>query len=187
MDNDKKEAFLAKYDLGEMDQKMEEISKDFFGDGEEEVDSADLVADSLEKNIGHWRKIHSSRFSLSVIENGYRLPFSSSPKPYEEKNNRSLLENEQWAVKQVTDLLKQKRISEVDREDIVCCNPLSVATNSGSGKKRLVIDLSRHVNEHVENKKFKIVSTESALDIIEQGSWSLSFRSQGCLSSCSTV
>ena len=178
---ERQEAFLRKFDLGELDDQMMRVAEEQFTElevKEDLIEDADSVHDSLERHMDAWREIGASRFALSVISNGYRVPFTSFPCKYGEKNNKSFKDNEKWGVEQVLVLLKQKRVMEVDQADVLCCNPLSVAVNS-KGKKRLVIDLSRHVNPLVDKKTFKIESTESALDIIEQGSWLVSFDIRG--------
>ena len=108
--NDKKrdEGFLMKYDMGQWDKDVEDVAVDNLGiDVAFEVDTADLVWDSLVKNVQGWRDIGASRFALSVIENGYRVPFSEKPGFYEEKNNRSFFENEKWAVVEILALKRQ--------------------------------------------------------------------------------
>ena len=55
-----------------------------------------------------------------------------------------------------------------------CINPLTVAKNA-RGEKRLCIDLSRCVNTVIKAPKFKIESTMSALQCIEEGDWMFSF------------
>ena len=58
-------------------------------------------------------------------------------------------------------LLENERIVEVDKEDLVCINPLSVAVHSRTKKLRLCLDQSRHVNsKYARKRKFKIESTE---------------------------
>ena len=172
---ERQEAFLKKFDLGDLDDQMVKVAEEHFTELEVKED---LIEDADRVHIDAWREIGACRFALSVISNGYRVPFTSFPSRYKEKNNKSFRDNEKGGVDQVLVLLKQKRIMEVDQADVLCCNPLSVAVNA-KGKKRLVIDLSRHVNLVVDKKTFKIESTESALDIIEKGSWSVSFDIRG--------
>ena len=42
-------------------------------------------------------------------------------------------------------LVKKKVIEEVQEGDVLCVNPMSVASNK-EGKRRLVIDISKHIN-----------------------------------------
>ena len=73
-----------------------------------------------------------------------------------------------WANEAVQKLLVAKIVEKVSKEELVCINPLSVATNSKL-KKRLCIDLSRKYNGLSEAKKFKIESTRHALQVIRRG------------------
>jgi hypothetical protein len=93
---------------------------------------------------------------------------------YQEKNNRSYKEHRLWANEAVQKLLVGKIVEKVSKEELVCINPLSVATNSRL-KKRLCIDLSRKYNGLSEAKKFKIESTRHALQVIRRGDWMFSF------------
>ena len=52
----------------------------------------------------------------------------------------------------------------------MCINPMSIASNK-KGKKRLCIDLSRHVNMVCEAKKFKVESVNEFMRAVKQGSW----------------
>ena len=66
-------------------------------------------------------------------------------------------------------------VEKVAREELVCINPLSVATNSKL-KKKLCIDLSRKYNGLSQSKKFRIESTREALQVIRRGDWMFSFN-----------
>ena len=61
-------------------------------------------------------------------------------------------------------------IEEVEEEDVEGVNPLFVASNK-KGKKRLCLDLSRHVNESCQAKKFRIESIQDFIKTVKQGSW----------------
>ena len=67
-------------------------------------------------------------------------------------------------------LLADGVVEEVQEEDIQCVNPLTVASNK-KGKKRLCLDLSRHVNESCQAKKFRIESIQDFIKTVKQGSW----------------
>ena len=58
------------------------------------------------------------------------------PGKYQEKNNKSFINNKIFATEEVEKLLKRKVIEEVKREEVACINPMSVASNR-EGKKRL--------------------------------------------------
>ena len=75
---------------------------------------------------------------------------------------------------EVEKLLKRRVIEEVNREEVACINPMSVASNR-EGKKRLCIDLSRHVNDYCKAKKFRIESVLEFSKAVKKGSWLFSF------------
>ena len=47
------------------------------------------VKGNLRANIEFWKSIGAPYFILSIIENGYKLPFASSPEPVKLRNNKS--------------------------------------------------------------------------------------------------
>ena len=47
------------------------------------------VKDNLRHNIKFWNSIGAPYYILSIIENGYKLPFASSPEPVKLRNNKS--------------------------------------------------------------------------------------------------
>ena len=100
-----------------------------------------------------------------------RLNFASKvPSKYEEPNNKSFRENELFGVDEVKKMLENGVIEEVQEDDVGCLNPLSVASNK-KGKKRLCLDLSRHVNESCQAKRFRIESVQDFIKAVKQGSW----------------
>ena len=55
---------------------------------------------------------------------------------------RHIKRTESGQIKAVSDLAQAKLIKKVSKEELECCNPLTVASNA-VGKLRLCIDLSR--------------------------------------------
>ena len=125
------------------------------GEGiEEKVDKDKTVVESLRLNSQFWGKLGAGKFVKSVIATGLRLNFARGcPDPYQEPNNKSFQKNLEFGTKEIMKLVESKAVVEVDREGIICVNPLSVASNQ-EGKLRLCIDLSRCVNNHCQTKKF---------------------------------
>ena len=101
----------------------------------------------------------------SVIENGYKIPFTTHPPPFAAANNRSSREHPDFVEKAIGELLKNGCIQAVDVEPY-CCNPLTVAGNNE--KLRLVLDL-RHVNKYVDMKHFKHEDLHTFADMFEEG------------------
>ena len=65
-------------------------------------------------------------------------------------------------------MVKLGILKEVERSEVSCLNPLTVAIN-GVGKKRLCNDLSRYVNQCNASFKFKIESTLQLLQVVKAG------------------
>ena len=133
---------------------------------EESIESK--VHNTLYNHLGAWKEAGAGGFATGVIENGFKLSLFSTPEKYQEKNNQSFFKEEQFAVEAVLKMAQIKVLREVQSSEVLCVNPLSVATNS-KGKRRLCIDLSRHVNEKSVARKFRIESTKAFLEVVNKG------------------
>ena len=141
---------------------------------EEETGVEMKVKDTLRVHLPFWRQSGASSFAVSVIEKGYIPTLDRIPREYEEPNNVSYKANRVWANEAVEKLRSAKLIRKVARQDLICTNPLTVASNA-VGKLRLCIDLSRCVNEVTQAPKFRIESTIEALQVVQPGDWAFSF------------
>ena len=102
-----------------------------------------------------WVKLGASGFILSVVRNGYKIPFVTLPPPKVSPNNHSAVTHSHFVSEAISDLLRTKCVEILDHKpDIV--NPLSVSIQP-SGKKRLILDL-RHVDLYVFKRKFIVLS-----------------------------
>ena len=63
-------------------------------------------------------------------------------------------------------------VEEVEQNDVLCCNPLSVASNK-KGKKRLCLDLSCHVNLACKAQKLRIESVQDFVKVVNKGDWAI--------------
>ena len=90
------------------------------------------VKGNLKNNLFFWRSID---FILSIIENGYRLPFISFPLAVKLKNNKSARIYACFVDQAVLELLNSDRVRMVNEQPFVV-NPLSVSVQP-CGKKRL--------------------------------------------------
>ena len=104
------------------------------------------VKGRLKDNVNFWKIIEANDFILNTISNGYEFPFSSLPNSEFFKNNRSALDNSEFVLQAINDLLSCGAVVESATPPLVV-NPLTVADNVT--KKRLVLDL-RHVNKFPE-------------------------------------
>ena len=109
------------------------------------------------KRLHFWQKIGANENVLDVIENGYKIPFISTPKPAEFKNNKSALLNHSFVSDSIQELLRMKRVVEVPFIPHVV-SPHFVSTSKG--KNRLILDLGYvklHVwKEHVKFEDWKL-------------------------------
>ena len=114
----------------------------------------------LKDCVGFWYKFCSDLFILDIINNGYKLPFITTPCTIELNNNRTAFNESKFVTNEITTLLSKGYIKKVSNRPHVI-NPLSVAFNS-QGKRRLILDL-RHVNKHL----FKFCVKYEAFDVLK--------------------
>lgn len=102
------------------------------------------VKGKLRENVSFYQSIGAPDFVLSIIRNGYRLPFVNFPESVILPNNRSARDHSSFVDEALLELLSSGRVIQVADAPFVV-NPLSVSVQP-SGKKRLILDL-RHVNK----------------------------------------
>ena len=108
----------------------------------------------------------SPSFVLSIISEGYRLPFSKFPEPCALRNNASALKHTSFVNEAISALLLKNCIKQLDSPP-TCVNPLSVS----SGKKfRLVIDL-RQVNACLVKPTFHYEDLRSLAKVFKENFW----------------
>ena len=54
------------------------------------------VKGSLRRHVEFWRSIGAPRYTLSIICEGYRLPFQQTPPGFTSRNNRSALDQSEF-------------------------------------------------------------------------------------------
>jgi len=131
----------------------------------------DSVVNSLRENYQFWEANGAPASVLSVIREGYKLPFSEFPNPYFKKNNKSALQNEKFVETEILSLLDKGVIRELAH----CqshVNPLTVASNKE--KLRLILDLS-FLNTHLNIPSVKYEGVETALSYVSPGGYMLKF------------
>ena len=132
------------------------------------------VHGTLRRHAEAWEEAGAGGFIMGVIKDGFKLNMKEMPGSYEEKNNKSFVKEQEFAVEAIEKLVKMKVLKEVPRDEVSCINPLTVAVND-RGKKRLCIDLSRYVNEYTVATKFRIESTVQFLQVVQKGDFMWSF------------
>ena len=136
------------------------------------IDGDVHVKGSLRRNIEFWKSIGTSRFILSVISEGYCLPFDSTPGNVMFRNNRSSLNHCEFVEEAIGELVSSHRVIEVNKSPWVV-NPLTVSIQP-NGKKRLILDL-RYVNKHLNKQKVKYEDWKVALAYFQKGAYMISF------------
>ena len=95
------------------------------------------------------------------------IPFVALPLTCYLKNNRSTLNDEEFVVKAINELLLNRCVIEVFSRPY-CCNPLSVVVGR---KLRLGLDLSRSVNPFVKKFKFKYEGLPILAVMLRENFW----------------
>ena len=125
----------------------------------------------LKENIGQWRSIGTNRNIVDVLENGYKMPLFTTPKPVELRNNRSALENGEFIDQEIEKLLNKSCIERCTSKPKVV-NPLTVA--GSKTEQRLVWD-ARHINPHLLKYKNKYENACVSKNLFESGDYVFSF------------
>ncbi|XP_069104365.1 LOW QUALITY PROTEIN: uncharacterized protein [Argopecten irradians] len=126
----------------------------------------------LKKSLAFWKATGASESVLSVITDGYKLPFKEIPPNARLRNNKSARDNLQFVYNEIEKLLRIGCIAEVRVQPRVV-NPLTVAYNR-AGKARLVLDC-RHINVFLHKFKFKYEDTVEARDMFNVGDFLYTF------------
>ena len=137
-----------------------------------DLESAVPVKGRLRENIEFWRNIGACRWVLSVIENGYYLPFISILECRTFKNP-SVGQHRYFGSQEVRKLVASGVLVEEKAEDLTVVNPLGVVQNA-CGKSRLILDL-RYVNKFLRSCKFKYEGIKTAADLFQKTDWVFKF------------
>ena len=130
------------------------------------------VKGSLRRHVEFWRRIGAPRYILSVICEGYRLPFQQIPPGSTSRNNRSALDHLEFVNEAILKLLHSGRVMELNRPpDVV--NPLSVSIQP-NGKKRLILYL-RYINNFLIKHRVKHEDWKISLSYFQKGSFMITF------------
>jgi hypothetical protein len=109
-----------------------------------------------------------------VMRQGLYPAFRQEPGRYRERNNKSALQNLSVVRSKVAEWMGQGAVMQLG-EPAWCTNPLSVAmkrdTATGVDKHRVVLDLSRHINKHVEKFTVKMDNLAGTEGLREQGDY----------------
>jgi hypothetical protein len=137
-------------------------------------ESRGQVHATLRDHASSWKEAGAGPFIMGVVGDGLKLRLYGEPEDYHEPNNQSFVKEKVFGVAAVREMARKKVLRKVGRSEVKCINPLTVATNS-KGKRRLCIDLSRHVNFFTATNKFRVESTNEFRQTVEQGDFMASF------------
>ena len=126
----------------------------------------------LKGSANQWMVAGASRYILSVIQGGYRIPFKKLPESAVLRNNRSARDNPSFVGSEIQSLLDKRCIVEVSQKPWVV-NPLTVAYNR-HGKPRLVLDC-RHINHLLCTYKFKYEDVSVVRQLFKTGDFTFVF------------
>jgi hypothetical protein len=128
-----------------------------------------------QEQVQFWREeLKASEWVMTVLTQGYTLPFAAFPDhAYEEDNNQTAKADMAFVRETVRTWEKQGVVNFV-QEKPAAVSPLTVARRvmeDGSTKKRLCFDGSRFVNPRLQKQKVNLSHIQSALEITEKGDW----------------
>ena len=130
------------------------------------------VKGRLKEHLSFWHEIHANQWVISIIRDGYALPFVELPPRMEMVNHKSAFDENEFVMQQIEELLLAGCITEVSHSEVHVLSPLGVVKNSV--KKRLILDL-RYVNNFLHVPKFKYEDIRTARDIFSLGNWFFKF------------
>ena len=136
------------------------------------INDSTRVKGKLREIVNFYKAIGAPSFIISVIQDGYKLPFIYTPPSVQLHNNRSAIVHSSFVGEAVTELLNSGRIRELNAPPFVI-NALSVSVQP-CGKKRLILDL-RYVNKCLKKFRFKCEDCKIALSYFEKGVYMFSF------------
>ena len=120
------------------------------------------------KYYSFWRDVlQAPEYVLSIIREGYKIPFSEIPPSSICQNNRSFLNNSEFGIAELERLNALGCISKVSEKPYIVL-PLTVVY---SKKLRLVVDASRTLNPFIIDQKVKLEGLNIAEQLVQQNDW----------------
>ena len=159
-------SFSSEFNIDSHDIDKHSFTENYFE--YEQGESCILVKGRLKKHIQFWKDIGTNNFILDVIQNGYKIPFFTTPPSVCLYNNQSAMKESEFVVEAINDLVIKGLVVECTDKPFVV-NPLTVSVQN-SGKKRLILDL-RHVNLHLWKTTVKFEDIRTAMQFIDTGSY----------------
>ena len=116
----------------------------------------------------------ADKYVMTILEQGLKFPFRDLPVKYEEQNNRSARDNDRLLWDKITEWEAAQYIERVTVKP-TCVNPLSVSEKfdlqTKKLKKRVCLDLSRHVNDYMLPTPVKLCNLTQSESLIDKGDY----------------
>ena len=131
--------------------------------------TSSFVGGSLHSCLPAWQKLTPpcNSHSIQWLQEGVRIPFTSTPPPFEETNSHFNRVEYSFVKAEIKKLVESKCVA-VCHVKPQCVSRLTVVPKKGDEKFRLVIDL-RRVNEHSEPPRFIYEDIASVAKLCEPG------------------
>ena len=131
-----------------------------------------------EQSIAFMKSLNPPELLVSILEDGYKLPFKKPVPDYYEPNNKSALKNMEILREKVLKWETAGYCHRVSTRPPVC-SPMSVSEkldlSSGKMKKRPCLDASRHLNNYLLCNKVKLADLSVSEKILDYQDWQSSF------------
>ena len=142
---------------------------------DQEIPAADgNVSEKLKAASDAWQELPTaSKQAKSIVKYGVMCNANVTGR-YQEKNNKSYTDNEQFGLEAIEKLFACGSAEPCSKEELKCISPLSVATAAGR-KCRLCLDLSRCINLSCGGKKISIQAMRQFQDQVGRGCWAITY------------
>ena len=125
----------------------------------------------LPSSIEFFEEIGASEFILKILKEGHHPKLKGPVPDFDLRNNASFFKHEEFAVKEVMNLVAKGRV-EIVQNKPKCINPLTVVVQRT--KSRLILDCS-FLNKFIEIPHIKYEGHETALNFFKKGGYMYSF------------
>jgi hypothetical protein len=135
---------------------------------------------SVHSRMRFWKNtLETDSYVSDIIEKGYKIPVCPGTEniSYRERNNGSARREQDFVQGEVARLLAAGMVVRSASQPL-CCNHLSVAFKQkvdGTMKRRLVIDLLRHVNCLIPDSKYRMTTLGDVLSQTMTGDFQFVF------------
>ena len=119
-------------------------------------------------------EVKAGNWQLSLMEEGFKPDFREQPEKYSERNNMSAVKNMDVVRKKVEEWRQEGFVEKLQRK-ATCNSPLTVSDKvdpeTGKIKKRVCLDLSRHVNKCLNKHHTNLEDLAATACLYQQGDY----------------